>query len=131
MGALLCFFEVVARAADDNFLLMREVFIQNFAQGKHLRLALIFDQCKHIHREGGLHLRLREQAVQNDLRVRLALQLDHDAHTVAVGLVANVGNTLQTLLVDLIRHVFDEHPLVDLIGNLGDDDPLAVLPELL
>ena len=54
-----------------------------------------------------------------------------DAHTVAVGLVPNVGDALQTLVLHLVGHVLDEHALVDLIGDLGDDDAGAVLAELL
>ncbi len=131
MLALAGLFEVVLRAAGDDLLLIGEVFVQNVAEGEYPRLLLVIDQREHIDGEGGLELRLREKAIQNDLRVRVALDLDDNAHTGAVGLVANVGNALQLLVVDLIGHVFDEHPLVDLIGQLGDDDADAVLAELL
>ena len=131
MGAFERLAQVVARAADDDVLLMGKVFVENFSQGQHLRLALVPDECEHIDGEGRLHLRLGEQAVQDDLRVGLALELDDDAHTVAVGLVADVGDALEALFIDLVGHVFDEHPLVDLVGDLGDDDALAVLAEFL
>ena len=57
------------------------------------------------------------------------LDLDDNAHTRAVGLVADVGNALQTLVVHLVGHVLDEHALVHLIGKLGDDDARAVAAE--
>ena len=57
------------------------------------------------------------------------LDLNDDAHARAVGLVADVGNALQPLVVHLIGHVLDEHALVDLIGKLGDDDARAVAAE--
>ena len=54
---------------------------------------------------------------------------DDDAHARAVGLVADVGNALQTLVVHLVGHVLDEHALVHLIRKLGDDDARAVAAE--
>ena len=129
--ALARLLEVVLRAAGDDLLLIGEVFIENVAQGEDLRLLLVIDQREHIDGEAGLELRLREQAIQNDLRVRVALELDDDAHTGAVGLVADIGDALQLLFVDLIGHALDEHTLVDLIGKLRDDDAHAVLAEVL
>ena len=131
MGALLCLAQVIARAAEDDLLLIGQIFVQNFAQGEDLRLALVLHEGQHIDGERRLQLRLSEQAVQDDLRVCLALELDDDAHTGAVGLVADVGNALEALLVDLIGHILDEHTLVDLIGDLRDDDALTVLAEFL
>ena len=131
MCALLRLFQIEFCAPDDHVLLMRQIFVQNFAQIQHLRLALVLDERQHIGRERRLKRRLREQAVEHDLRVGLALQLNDDAHTVAVGFVADVGDALEPLFVDLIGHALDEHPLVDLIGDLRDDDALAVLAEFL
>ena len=44
-------------------------------------------QCQHIDGEGGLQLGLGKQAVKHHLRIGVPLQLNDDAHTVAVGLV--------------------------------------------
>ena len=131
VSALLCLAQVIARAAEDDLLLIGQIFIQNLAQGEDLRLALVLHEGQHIDGERRLQLRLSEQAVQDDLRVCLALELDDDAHTGAVGFVADVGDALKALLVDLIGHILDEHALVDLIGDLRDDDALTVLAEFL
>src|SRR6185369_15013198 len=54
-----------------------------------------------------------------------ALQLDDDTHAGLVRLVANVGNTLDFLLVDQLGDLLDQRLLVNLIGNRVDDQSLA------
>ena len=66
-------------------------------------------QGQHIDGKGGLQLGLGKQAVEHHLGVGVPLQLDDDAHTVAVGLVPDVGDALQTLVLHLVGHVLDEH----------------------
>ena len=66
------------------------------------------------------------EVVENDFGLLAALQLEDDAHAVAVALVANFRNAFDLLFVDQRGGVFDEARLVDLIGNLGDDDVLAI-----
>ncbi len=63
--------------------------------------------------------RLGEEAVQDDLGVRIALYLDDYAHAVAVGLVAQVGDALDALVAHLVGDVLYELALVDLIGQLA------------
>ena len=108
-----------------------EVLVQDVPQGEDLGLGLVVHQGQHVDGKGGLQLGLGKQAVQHHLGVGVPLQLDDDAHTVPVGLVPDVGDALQPLVLHLVGHVLDEHPLVHLIGDLGDDDAGAVLAELL
>lgn len=63
--------------------------------------------------------------------VGVPLQLDDDAHTVAVCLILNVADALQTLILHLVGHILDKHPLVHLIRKLRDDDAGAVVAEFL
>ena len=49
-----------------------------------------FDQSEHDHAERGLQLRVLEQLIQDDLRNRIALQLDHDTNAIAIRLIAQV-----------------------------------------
>ena len=124
-------FEVELRPSGDDLLLESEILVEHMAQGQDLRLLLVVDQCEHRHAEGRLHLRLGKEAVQNDLRVCVLFELDDDAHAVAVGLVANVGDALEPLVAHLLGHGGDELALVDLIRQLRHNDPLAVLAEFL
>ena len=95
-------FEVELRPSGDDLLLESEILVEHMAQGQDLRLLLVVDQREHRHAEGRLHLRLGKEAVQNDLRVRVLFELDDDAHTVAVGLVADVGDALEPLVAHLL-----------------------------
>ena len=74
---------------------------------------------------------LGEQAVQYHLRIGVALQLDDHPHAVAVGLIPDVGDALDTLVLHLIGDGFDEHPLVYLIGQLRENDTGTSIAELL
>ena len=75
-----------------------------------------------------LQLRVLVEVVEDDLRHLAALQLDDDAHAVAIGLVAQVGDALDRLLADQVGDALDQLRLVDLIRNLGDDDRHAGRP---
>ena len=67
------------------------------------------------------------EVVQHHFGLLAALEVEHDAHAVAVALVANVADALDLLLVDEIGSLLDQARLVDLIGNLADDDRTAIL----
>jgi len=66
-----------------------------------------------------------EQQVFDHPVVGVSLQNDHDPHSVAVGLVTNIGDILEDAVFDQIGDAFDERRLVDLVGDLGDHDRLA------
>ena len=72
-----------------------------------------------------------EQLVQHHIGHRIALQFDHDAHAVAVGFVAEVGNAFELLVAHQFRDLLDQAGLVHLIGNFREDDGFAVFLVLL
>src|SRR5947209_9434243 len=63
-------------------------------------LGLSVDHGEQDHAEALLHLRVLEKLVEHELRLAATLQLDHDAHAVAVALVANVRDVFDVLIVD-------------------------------
>ncbi len=69
------------------------------------------------------------ELVQHHVGHRVALQLDDDAHALAVGLVANIGDALDLLLAHQFGDLLHHRRLVHLIGNLGDDERLALLAD--
>ena len=101
-----------------------EEAFEHLLQVEQARLAV--DQRHHVHAEGILQLRLLVQVVEDDLADLAALQLDDDAHPRLVRLVADVGDALDLLLVDQLGDLLDQGLLVHLIGNLVDDQRLAV-----
>ena len=62
------------------------------------------------------------EGVEHDLRVGVALAVDDDAHSVAARFVADVRNALDALVAHHVGDGLDELRLVDLIGDLRDDD---------
>ena len=70
------------------------------------------------------------QVVEHYFGLLAALEFEHDAHAVAVALVADFGNAFEFLFVDQAGAVFDQAGFVDLIGELGDDDGFAVFAHL-
>ena len=83
------------------------------------------------HGEALLHLRVLVELVEHNLRLRAALELDHDAHAVAVALVAHVADVVDNLLGHQLGDALNELGLVHLVRNLGDDDRLLFLGHVL
>ena len=65
------------------------------------------------------------QVVQNDIGEFTASQLDDDSHAVFVGLVAKFADTLQTFLANEIGDFLDQPGFIHLVGQFGNDDPVA------
>ncbi len=88
------------------------------------------DDGQQDHAERFLHLGVLEEVLENNLRLFVALHFDDDAHAVAVAFVANVGDAFDLFVLDQVGDVFDQARFVDLIGELGDDDVLAIFAAL-
>ena len=98
-------------------------------QVHQLRTAAV--QRHHVGAEARLQRRVAVELVQHHVRHCVALDLDDDAHAVAIGFVAQVGDALDLLVAHQFGDLLDQRRLVHLIGNLGDDDRLAILAHLL
>ena len=72
-----------------------------------------------------------EQVVEDLVRVGVALDLDVHAHAVAVRLVAQVRDAVDLLVLDQVGDLLEQRRLVDLVGQLGDDDRDPVALDLL
>ena len=94
-------------------------------------LGLPVDHRQQDHAEAFLHRGVLEELVEHELRFAAALEFDHDAHAVAVALVADVGDVVDDLVVDQFRDALDQPRFVHLVGNFGDDDRLAVFGDVL
>ena len=114
------------RAPRHHLAAVRQEALQRHLEIQQARLAV--DQRHHVHAEGVLQLGLLVQVVEDDLADLAALQFDDDAHARLVGLVADVGDAFDLLLVDQFGDLLDQRLLVNLIGNLVDDQRLAVAP---
>ena len=113
--------------APDDVAAEVDEMLDHVEQAQHLRPA--GDDRQRDDAERLLQLGLLEQVVQHDLADFAALELDHDAHAVAIGFVAQVGNALERLVAHQLRDPLEQARLVQLVWNLGDDDllPIALL----
>ena len=130
VGAVLLDPQLVLGAPHDDLALVADVGAEHFAERKGLGDAV--DQRHRVDAEGGLHRRVLVELVENDLGDGVALELDHQAHAVAVRLVAQVGDLGDLLVVDEIGDLLDQPSfaaLLDHVGQLGDDDRLLALGE--
>ena len=119
------FLEVEARAALDNVLLEADILIEDLAQRQYARLqfaARARNERDVDHRNGVFQLRIGEKLVEDDLRVRIAADIDHDLHALAGGMVLDVGDAFHALVLDQICHCLDQTGLVDHVRDLGNDD---------
>ncbi len=112
------------RAPRDDLAPMRDERVDQLLEVEDARLAV--DQRHHVHMEGVLQLRHLVEVVQHHLRDLAALQLDHHAHAGLVGLIAQIRDALEALVGDQLGELLEQRLLVHLVGQLVDDDRLAV-----
>src|SRR6185312_15996223 len=65
--------------------------------------------------------------VEHNVALGVALELDHHAISIAVGLVAQVGDAVDLLVAHQFGDALDHGRLVHLVGNFSDDDRFAFL----
>ena len=99
-----------------------------FVESEFLRLSIKDGQKDHG--EALLHLGVLVELVEDNLWLRAALQLDYDAHAVAIAFITHVADVVDDLFIDQFGNALDEPGFVDLIRNLGDDDRLFFLGQI-
>ncbi len=109
--------------AGHHFAAVTHERFEDLFQVHHLRLTMM--QRHHVDAEGDLQLRLGVQVVQHHLAHRVAFDLDHDAHAVFVGLVAQRADAFNAFFFYQLGDLLDQTRLVHLIRDLVNDDGFA------
>ena len=123
MAALACLAQVKHRAPCHHFAaVLQEDFQQVFEVAQ---LGLAVDQRDHVHAEAVLQLGLLVEVVEHHFRHFAALQLNHQPHAGFIGLVLDVADAFDLLLMHQFGHALLQRFLVDLVGQLVHDDGLA------
>ena len=105
--------ELVLGAPDDDLALVLDVVLDDALQRELARH--VVDERDHVHAERGLHRRVLVELVEHDLRVRVALELDHDPHAAAVRVVLDVRDLGELLLGVELRDLADEPAVAALL----------------
>src|SRR5580658_9248147 len=116
--------QLIFSTAADHFDAVVDEELEAIHQAQLARLAV--DDGKHDDAEAGLKLGVLIEVVEHHVGLLAALQLDDDAHAVAVAVIEDIGDALDALLIDHGSDLLEQFRLIDLIGNFGDHDLLAV-----
>ena len=122
VGAGLRLFQLEDGAAGDDLAPVVDEMADHLFEGEDLRP--VVDDGEHDDAEGGLHLGMLVELVEEHLGVLVLLQLDDDPHPVPVRLVPEIRDPLDLLLPHQFGDLLDQPRLVHLVGDLGDDDRL-------
>ena len=120
VGALPCLLQVILGPAADDLILELDVLLDHLLQGQDLRHLVVDGQHDDAH--GILQLGVLVQLVQDDLGVGILAHVDDDAHSLAVGLIVQVADSLDPLVLDEVCNVLDEARLIDHVRDLRHDD---------
>src|SRR5690625_980963 len=120
MSAFLGPLQLEAGASGDHIAAVFEVQAQYLAQRQQTRAAV--DDADVVDREARLQLGVLVQLVEHQLRMGTTLQFEHDAHALAVGLVAQRTDVLDLLVAHQAGGRLDQRRLVHLVRDLADDD---------
>ena len=118
------FVQFELRSAGDDLFTEADERLDDIAQVEDLRPSAA--NGEHIGGEARLRLRMAPQLVQHHIGGRITLQIDDDAHALAAGFIANVGNTLDTLVLRGFGDFFDQSGFADLKRNAGQDDRATI-----
>src|SRR5690242_3552941 len=121
--------QFILRAAPNHIDAVLDEILQKLNEAELPRLSA--DNGEQDHAKRFLHLRHLEELVEDNFRLLIALHFNHDAHPVAIAFVANIGHAFDLLVVDQLSDMLDQVLLVDLIGQLSDDDILSIFAALL
>ncbi len=130
MGAVARLAEQVFGAAGDHLLAEGNEGREQVLQVHDLRAAAAIER-HHVGAEARLQRRVAVELIEHDVRHGVTLDLDHDPVALAVGFVPQRRDALDLLVSPKLADAFDHRRLVHLVGNLGDDDRLAVAAQRL
>src|SRR4051794_32056372 len=100
------FAEIELSSAANDLAAKFDEMLEDLLEVENLRLAV--DDRDVDDAERRLHRRQLVEFVEDDLRDRVAFQLDDDAHSFAVRFVADLGDAVKALFVDELGDLFDQ-----------------------
>ena len=118
-------FKIILSTSCDNVNLKIKVILKALFQSKYLRLTV--NQSQHDNADGILKLSIRVQLIEHYICVCVALELNNDTHTVAVGFIADNAYALNTLVAYKVAYAHQQTSLVYHVGYLVYDNACLVV----
>ena len=106
MFALFCLAQIKGGAAGDDLALELDIFLEHLLECENARHTV--DKRQHDRTERDLHLRVRKQLVEHDLRISILFQINDNAHTLTTGMVNDVTDTLDAFFICQLNDGFDK-----------------------
>ena len=119
-------FQVKLGTAGDDLVAEINVTLERLLQADNSGLPV--HERHHVGEESRLHSGMFVQVIEHLLREGLFLQLNDDAHTMAIGFVTQVTDAGNPLFLDQLRNSLYQVSFVRLIRELGDHDLTAPGP---
>ena len=128
VGTLLGLAQIILRTADRYIMTMLYKIFHTISETQQTWATL--HQCDAVHRERTLQSRHFEQFIENNVGIGIFLHVNHDAHSLATGLIIDIRNAVEFTLLDQIGNILDQHTFVDSIRNLRNNDLVVALTGL-
>ena len=123
VGALFGLVKIEFGAAHNHLVAMTHEIVDEVLEREQTGFAVY--QRDVVDREAGLYRSVLVQVAEHHVAGGTYLELDYNAHTLAVALVVDVCDALYLLVLYQLRDFLYHLALVHLVGNLADDDCLA------
>ena len=121
-----CFFQIVLGTTKNNIFLVSDIVCERVHQVDGLRLKTtlgIRNEREHVGAESVLDLRVLIKLIENNVSVGVTAELDNDTYLfVTVGLITDIGDAFDLLLLNEFGDTLDETSLVDHVGQIVNDD---------
>ena len=128
MSALLSLLQVELRAADGHLMPVLNEVLYAVLERQQPRATV--DKGDAVDRERALEGCHLEQLVEDDIGIGIAAHVDDDTHTLAAGLVVDIGDSVNLAFLDEVGDILDKLLLVDAIRNLGNDNLIVLVAAL-
>ena len=99
--------------------------MKNLLECKNFRYSAV--KCKENNAESCLHFGHFVKIIEHNLCVCISLYGDFDVHTVSVGVVLQIGNAFNSLVLDEVGNFFNKSSFVYAVRKFGYDNLKSVV----
>ena len=115
-----CLFQVKFCPSGNDFLLELQIFMKNLFQIQGLRLSV--NQRDHDCAEVLLKRSMLVQLIQRNLRICVTFQFNDNPHAFTVGLIADLGDSINALILDQLCNTLNQTRLVDHVRDFRNNN---------